>query len=88
LMWSVTLAKPSSSTARNGDHPVQSRPPIRGFVKSDGDRKIVRLSPQLLPQESTESVVAAARSVWRSEPDKGTLDRSIEDVQKSRLINP
>jgi hypothetical protein len=70
LMWSVTLAKPSSSTARNGDHPVQSRPPIRGFVKSDGDRKIVRLSPQLLPQESTETVDAAARRVWRRVPTR------------------
>jgi len=82
------LAKASSTTARDGDRPVQSRPPIRGFVQSNSERKIVSLSPQLLPQVSRDSVDAAARSVWRSEPNKGTLDRSNEDVQKSRLINP
>lgn len=84
----MILERTLSITARDGDQPAKSRRPIRGFTKSESNQEIVRLSPQLLPQESTEGVDAAARRVWRKKPNKGIQDRSIKDVQKSPLINP
>jgi hypothetical protein len=62
--------------------------PIRGFGRSDGKRKIVRLLHSYYHKSEQTAVEAAARSVGREKPNKGILDRSIKDVQNSRLINP